>query len=363
LQNLEFGFQPEGVLTVRTSLARARYGELPKRAAFYKQVLERVRTLPGVIAAGYTTAAPLTRKGGTNGFSIEGRERVPGQEALHRQVSSDYFRAVGIGLREGRQLEEWDGLQSVPVAVINETMARQFWPNENALGKRFKLGPTDSPNPWLMIVGITKDHKQIGLEAPVKAEMYLPYAQVHYNFNYHPRDLVIRTAGDPEKLIASIKREIWSVDSAQPISNIRLMDEILQAELAQRRIGSTLMIAFASLSLLLTSLGIYGVLSYAVTLRTQEIGIRMALGASRSDVLRIVIGQGMKMTLRGVAIGLVAAFALTRLLADLLYGVSATDPITFAVIALLLAGVALLACYLPARRATRVDPLIALRSE
>jgi predicted permease len=363
LRSLDPGFRSENVLTVTTNLPRSKYAELPKRMAFYQQVLERINALPGVTAAACTTAVPLTWKGGTNSFSVDGQTQMLGQSALHRQISADYFQTLGIPLRQGRHFNEHDGPESLPVAIINETMARQFWPDGEVIGKRFKLGSPDSPNPWLTIVGIAGDVKQMGLDASVKAEMYLPYQQVSYNISFAPNNLVIHTVGDPLSLVAALRQAVWAVDRDQPISNIQTMEEILASEVSQRRLGMSLLAAFAALALLLASLGIYGVLSYAVTQRTPEIGMRMALGAQPGDVLRMVLGEGMRLVLLGLGIGLSASFALTRVMANLLFGVSATDPITFIAITLLLIVVALLACYIPARRATRIDPMVALRHE
>ena len=363
LRALDVGVNPENVLTLRTMLPRNKYGELPKRDAFYRQVVERVRALPGVVSAGYTTAMPLTWKGGTNGFSIEGRGQGPGQDAQSRQVSAGYMETMGVKLRQGRFLDERDDAQAQPVAIINEMMARQFWPGENALGKRFKLGPLDSQNPWVTVVGVVGDVKEMGLEAPAKAEMFFPYQQLPRMLWNMPRDLAVRTTGDPMSVAAAARQAVWSVDRNQPVSNVRTMNEILAEEVAQRRIGMTLLAAFAALALALASLGIYGVLSYSVAQRRQEIGVRMALGAGRKDVMRMVLADGMRLAAAGVAVGLGVSFALTRLMAGLLFGVSASDLRTLAGVTLLLTLVALVACYIPARRATKVDPMIALRYE
>jgi putative ABC transport system permease protein len=363
LRALDIGVNPENVLTLRTALPRNRYGELPKRAAFYQQALDRVRALPGVVSAGYTTAVPLTWKGGTNSFRVEGREPKPGQDAQNRQITTGYMEAMGIKLRQGRFFDDHDDAQAQPVAIINETMARQFWPGEDALGKRFKIGPGDSQRPWVTIVGVIGDVKEMGLEAPAKAEMFFPYQQLPDMRWNMPRDLAVRTTGDPMSVAAAARQAIWSVDRNQPVSNVRTMNEILSEEVARRRIGMTLLAAFAALALALASLGVYGVLSYSVAQRTREIGVRMALGAGRKDVLRMVLADGMRLAAAGVAIGLGAAFALTRLMAGLLFGISATDPATFVSIALLLAFVAFVACWVPARRATKVDPMIALRCD
>jgi predicted permease len=363
LRALDIGVDTENVLTARTMLPRSKYGELPKRAAFYQQVLERVRALPGVVSAGYTTAVPLTWKGGTNSFTVEGREHGPGQDANARQASTGYMETMGIKLRRGRFFDDRDVAQSQPVSIINETMAHQYWPGGDALGKRFKLGNPDSQMPWVTVVGVIGDVKEMGLEAPAKAEMFFPYQQMPDTFWNSPRDLTVRTSGDPLSVAAAVRQSVWSVDRSQPVSNIRTMDEVLGEEVAQRRIGMTLLAAFAALALLLASLGIYGVLSYAVAQRTQEIGIRMALGADRKDVLRMVVADGIRLAAAGIAIGLGVSFALTRLMAGLLFGVSASDPRTLGAVTLLLIAVVLVACYVPARRAAKVDPMIALRCE
>lgn len=363
LRALDIGINPENVLTLRTALPRSKYSELPRRTAFYQQVLERVRALPGVVAAGYTSAVPLTWKGGTNGFTVEGVEPLPGQDANNRQISTGYMEAMEINLKQGRLFDDHDDVQSPPVTIINETMSRQYWPGETAVGKRFKLGPVESQNPWITIVGIVGDVKEMGLEAPPKAEMFFPYQQLPTTLWNMPRDLTVRTTGDPLSIVAAVRQAVWSVDPAQPVSNVRTMEDILSEEVTQRRISMTLLVAFAALALLLASLGIYGVLSYAVAQRTQEIGIRMALGANGTDVLRLVMADGLRLAGAGVAIGLGVSLALTQLMTRLLYGVSANDPRTLTGVTLLLLAVALAACYVPARRAARVDPMVALRNE
>jgi putative ABC transport system permease protein len=363
------GLQPENVLTLRTVLPRSKYPEQPQRAAFYKQVLERVRSLPGVVSAGYVTTIPLAWKGGTSGFFPEGRtvERASAEglsyDANHRQVSSDYLKTMGIPLLRGRSFSDADDERGMAVAVVNETMARQYWPGEDVIGKRFKLGDPEEDIPWRTIVGVAGDVRQMGVDEPVKAEMYIPYAQITDQQWYAPRDLVIRTTVDPMSIVGAASNEIHQVDPAQPISNIRTMDEVLGEETASRRLGMTLLTIFAALALLLATLGIYGVLAYFVVQHTQEIGVRVTLGAQRRNILALVIRKGMTLTLVGVAIGLCAAFALTRLMASLLYGVGTSDPLTYATITVLLTAVALIACYLPARRATKVDPMVALTYE
>jgi len=361
------GLTPENVLTLRTVLPRNRFPEAQQRATFYKQVLERVVSLPGVISAGYTTSVPLAVKGGTNGFSIEGRtieQATAGglaYDANHRQVSVDYLKTMGIPIRQGRSFNDSDNEKFIPVGIVNETMAWQYWPGENAIGKRFKLGdPDDNEVPWVTIVGIAGDVRQMGVNEPVKPEMYFPYQQSGEYWFYAPRDLAIRTSVAPLSLVAAVRNEIHQVDPEQPISNVRTMDEVLGEEIASRQLGMTLLTIFACLALLLATLGIYGVLAYFVVQHTQEIGVRMALGAQRRDILQLVLKKGMMLALVGITIGLGAAFALTRLMASLIYGVSPTDPFIYAGIALLLTFVAFVACYLPARRATKVNPMVAL---
>jgi putative ABC transport system permease protein len=358
----------ESVLTLRTVLPDKKYSEPSQRTNFYKQVLGRVQSLPGVVSAGYATTIPLAWKGGTSGFVPEGRTieqlRSGGvsYDANHRQVTPDYLKTMGIPLQRGRSFNDGDNEQAIKVAIINETMARQYWPGEDPLGKRFTIDDPNDKATWVTIVGIAGDVRQMGVDEPVKAEMYFPYQQGQESF-YVPRDLTIRTSVDPLSLVAAVRNEIHQVDPEQPISNIRTMGQMLGEETASRSLGMTLLTIFAGLALLLATVGIYGVLAYFVVQHTQEIGVRMALGAQRGNILALVLKKGMTLTLLGVGIGLVIAFALTRLMASLLYEVSAADPITYVAISLLLTAVAFFACYLPARRATKVDPMVALTYE
>lgn len=355
----------EGVLSVRTQLPDNRYRDAQRRFAFYEQVLDRVSAMPGVTAAAYTTSVPLDWKGGTNGISPEGRAPEPGvhYDANHRQISPDYFKVMGISLKEGRGFNSADTQQSSLVAIVNETMARGFWPNEDVVGKRFKPGRPDSTEPWITIVGVVGDIKQMGPDKPVKAEMYFPYQQMANQPWYAPRDLVIRTSGEPMKLVAAITASVHEADALQPVSKIRAMKDVLGQEFEQRETGTTLLAVFAALAMALAAIGLYGVLSYFVSQRTPEFGVRMALGAKSSDILWLVVKRGMGLSMLGLAIGSVASFALTRLLRSLLFEVSATDPIVFGLIALMLASVAFIACIIPARRAMGIDPMTALRYE
>ncbi len=251
----------------------------------------------------------------------------------------------------------------MPVAIVNETMAREYWANGDAVGRRFKLGDPAEDTPWYTIVGVVGDVRQMGIDVAVKGEMYLPYGQVAPYDWYAPRDLVLRTNGDPMSVAGAVRQTIRSVDPDQPVSNVATMEEVLGREASQRRLGMILLTAFAVLALLLASLGIYGVLAYFVAQHRNEIGVRLALGATPARILLLVLQKGMKLTLLGVAIGLAASFALTRLMSSLLFGVKAVDPLTFAAVPVLLTVVAFLACWLPARRAAKVDPMVALRYE
>src|SRR5262245_6368789 len=361
--------QPEKILTMRTRLPHDKYKELWRRKNFYDQTLARVRALPGVTSAGYTTTLPLQWKGGASAFRPEGGQLIAGSsyDALYRQVTDNYLQTMSVPLREGRYFDETDNERSTPVAIINETMARQYWPDQSALGKRFRLGDSDSNakrwRPWITVVGVVADVRQMGVDAPVKAEMYLPYQQHGFNPWMAPYNLAIRVSGDPMSLVAAVSREIHAVDPNQPISVIATMAKLLGEETQQRWVGMILLATFAGVALLLAALGIYGVLAYFVAQRSREIGVRVALGAQTRDVMKMVMKQGMRLTFLGVGIGLIGGLALARLMKSLLFGVSATDPLTFAAVATLLSLVALLACYIPARRATKVDPVVALRRE
>lgn len=357
---------PEKVLTMRTVLPLSKYEDPSKRTAFYQNVLQRVETIPGVESAGYTTSVPLMWKGGATTFSVEGlKDRVPGlsYDANHRQVSENYLQTMGIPLCQGRYFSANDNEHSMPVAIINETMAREFWPDVDPVGRRFKIGALEDETPWLTIVGVVGDVRQMGIDVPVKAESYFPYQQASEFEWFIPRDLAIRTDGDPASLVGAVRQAVRAADPDQPISNIATMGEVLGQEASQRRLGMILLTAFAVLALLLASLGIYGVLAYFVAQHRNEIGVRLALGATPAKILLLVLRKGMALTLLGVGIGLAASFVLTRLMTSLLFGVKAVDPLTFALVPLLLAVVAFLACWIPARRAAKVDPMVALRYE
>jgi predicted permease len=358
--------QPDKVLTLRTVLPRAKYGEPAKRITFYNQVLERIEHLPGVESAGYTTSVPLSWKGGTSGFYPEGvTQPIPGMayDANHRQVSRDYLKTMQIPLLQGRHFTPQDNERSLPVVIVNETMARQYWPAQNALGRRLKLGDPNEDIPWLEVIGVVADVRQMGLDEPVKAEMYLPYQQMTTHPWFMPRDLAIRTSGDPAALVGAVRQIVREVDPDQPISNVATMSELLGEEAAQRRLGMLMLVAFSGLALLLAAIGIYGVLAYFVTQHTAEIGVRMALGASQRNILLMILRRGMSLTLLGVAVGLTAAFGMTRLMSSLLFEVRAVDPLTFVLAPVVIGLTSLGASLIPARRAIKVDPLVALRYE
>ena len=364
LRGIDPGFRAGHVLTARVDAPVTRYGDFTKRTTFFARVLERVRALPGVESAGFTSALPLTWDGGTGGFIPEGAVVRPdvAWDANNRVVSPGYFEAMGIPLRRGRLFRDADGPDAPPVAIINEAMARKFWPNQDPLGKRFKFENGSDNTPWLRIVGIVGDVRQMRLDEPPRQEMYFPYWQAKDNWMV-PRDLAIRTAGDPLSLAGAVRQAVWSIDRDQPVSNVMTLDALLDKEVAQRRVQASLLAGFAALALILACIGIYGVLSYLVAQRTQEIGVRVALGASAADVFRTVAGQGMTLAAFGMAAGLAGALALSRLLGSLLFGVGAVDPAAYIAAVVLFGAVALAACYFPARRAADVDPLTALRYE
>ncbi|MGC1485606.1 MAG: ABC transporter permease [Candidatus Acidiferrum sp.] len=364
LYHLDPGFRADHVLVMRTALPRPKYEAAARRRAFFDQVLGQVEGLPGVVAAGYTTWIPLTNAGGAMGITIEGKpEPALGQMLIPnvRMISRDYVATLRMKLIEGRLFEQGDGFGKPLVALINQTLAKNYWPGENPIGRQFKFGAYSENHPWVTVVGIVGDVHQAGLDLPARPEMYLPFEQ--QDRGYDPEYLAVRTSGDPMALAQVVRQQVWAVDKEQPVASVMPLEDLVDDNLAARRMQASLLSGFAGLALLLVTLGIYAVLSFAVAQRTQEIGVRVALGAQPRDVLRMIFSQGFKLFLIGAAIGLAAAFALAHALVHLLFGVSAYDPASFAVVTLLLAAVALLACYVPARRATRVDPLVALRYE
>jgi putative ABC transport system permease protein len=363
LKQVDPGFDPTNVLTLRLSLPQAKYITLQQQRAFFDQLVERMAALPDVNSVGVVNFLPFSGSGNRRNISVEGKPENP-INVEFRISNPDYFRAMGIQLRKGRLFDEHDRDNSTYVAVVNETFTRIFLPDEEPLGKRIKMGGLNSPFRWLTIAGVVKDLKHRGLDAETRPEMYIPYLQPPLaDWNIQSLFLVVRTENDPQRLLLSVPSIVQGIDREQPVYAVSTMQQLLNQSVATRRFNMLLMAIFAALALLLAAVGIYGVMSQAVSGRTREIGIRMALGAQATDVLRLIVGQGLKLTIIGVMAGLATALALTRLIESLLFGVSATDPLTFAAVALLLTAVALLACYIPARRATKVDPMIALRYE
>jgi putative ABC transport system permease protein len=356
------GFNPEGVIVARTTLPAARYPEPERGKAVYQRALERIAALPGVQSVSFASALPLASEWQI-GFLVEGGGEREYHTAYGSWVSNDFFRAMGIPLKSGRVFTDEDRADTTAVVVINESMARRFWPGQDAVGKHVRWGGWNPPN-GLTIAGVVADVKFSSLEAESPPTIYMPVFQI-------PRIrrdaiFIARTTADPSSLgglAAAMRREIAAVDADLPVYDVRTMNQVIAESVAQRRFTMTLLAIFAFAALGLAALGLYGVLSYTVTQRTREIGIRMALGGSPLDALKLVVGQGMKMALIGAIAGLIASLALTRLMKGLLFGVGAADPLTFVAVALLLTLVALLACYMPARRATKVDPMVALRCE
>jgi predicted permease len=361
LQKVDPGFDTSNALTMSLFLTPSRYSEPQQRLAFVDQAIEQIRAVPGVVSVGTTSTIPLAGSGSTQPFSIEGQPTGAIAEqpmAQTRYISPDYFRAIGIPLRQGRFFSDYDRDNSVPVVIISEAMARRFWPGENPIGRR--LTPSFHAEEGAReIVGVVGDVKTSGLDIDSAAMMYLPYKQAPRPFI----SFVVRTASNPESLVQPVSKAIYSIDKDQALTDVQTMEQVLIDSLSGRLFNMTLLLTFAGVALLLAAVGVYGVMNYTVTLRRRELGIRMALGAKRMDVLRLVLGQGLTLTLIGVGAGLISAYALTRLMASLLYGVTATDYLTFGSVSAVLIAVGLAASYVPARRATKVNPTIALRAE
>jgi predicted permease len=363
LRKLDPGFRADHLLTMKVDLSEVKYPDRDRRAAFFDEVIRQVRALPGVQSAAVANNLPLTYNGDSMTISIEGlADPPPGQQpdVIYRVIGPGYFATMGIQIVGGRDFTDQDKGDSRDVVVISEKTARHFWPGDDPIGKRLKPGSSASNSPWREVIGVVKDVRQNDLIAPTKMEMYLNYRQLK---NIPANALVVRTTIDPMSLAGSVRNAIWSVDKDQAVADIDTMDHILAEAVARQRFSMFLLGFFAVVALLLASVGIYGVMSYSVAQRTREIGIRMALGARRADVLQMTVKQGLKLVGAGMLLGVVAAFILTRVMATLLYGITATDPITFGGISVVLLAVAILASYIPALRATKVDPIVALRSQ
>ena len=360
------GFAADKVIAIQAFIWD-RYSKPELREVYTRETLEKIQSLPGVEAAGVTTAIPLLESSQTSSvpFVVEGRPPQPlGQEpvAQFTIASSNYFSAIGARLLNGRVFNQFDGKDTPRVALINETMAKANWSGENPVGARFTLkrgGRDARGGTALEVIGVVTDQRQDGLEKTPRQEFFVPYAQAPSGSTI----FVVRTKGDADALVQAIKARIWESDKTQPFYAVTTMDQLVRDSLKARRFNLVLLSALAALALSLAAIGIYGVMSFTTGQRTHEIGVRMALGAGTIDIIRLVVGQGMALTLTGIGAGLLASFALTRFLSSLLFNVTSTDPLTFASITILLSAVALLACYIPARRATKVDPLVALRYE
>jgi predicted permease len=361
LQTADPGFDPERVLTASLSLPGSRYSDAPKVVAFQQQLVERLAALPGVQSVGLTSDLPWTGYDENAGFNIENKTFPPNQgpSARYHYVSSDYFRTVGVPLVAGRFFNNADRRETQPVVLINQSMAERYWPGESAVGKRITFSFQPTERNWLTVVGVVGDVKDFPHSPGAQPAFYWPMAQVINR----EAILAVRTRTAPASLAEAVRNEVRALDKDLPLADIAELEAIAAKAVGGQRFTLWLVGLFALTALTLAAIGVYSVLSYLVALRTHEIGVRMALGAQRGDVLRLIIGQGMTSALVGVALGLAGSLALTRWMKNLLFEVSTTDPLTFALIALSLAGVALVACWIPARRATKVDPMTALRFE
>jgi putative ABC transport system permease protein len=360
LLQVDPGFKTENLLTLEYRLPRNKYVEAAAQWEFHRRVVEQLKAVTGVQSAALIRGLPLTGNSGTVRFTLPDRETPPrGQEpqAQFNTATPDYFATMGIPTVQGRVFGDSDRLDTPPVFVINQTMARRFWPGQDPVGKQIKFVGDDTPGGT--VIGVVGDAKHEWLSEEQRPQIYNPYSQTPGLF----ATVVVRTQVEPMSLSQAVREAVWKVDKDQPVWKVRTVGTLLAFNVADKRFLMLLMVVFASLALIITAIGLYGVVNYTVGRRTHEIGIRMALGARAADVLKLVISQGMRLTLTGVGIGLIASFALTRFIQSLLYGVSATDTLTFTCVSALLGGVALLACYIPARRAAKVDPSIALRHE
>lgn len=357
LRNVNPGFQPQGTMTMQTYLPPTRFPQQQQRVAFFNQALRNLQSVPGVQSASISTALPVVANHGTP-FLFEERPVVPlGQRpiALIQSISPDYFKTMGIALAAGRPFDDRDQTDAPPVVIVNQVLARKYWPNQSAVGKHVSIG--NLPKPF-EIVGVAQDAKNQGLGLPVNGEFYVPYPQLASPLLYFS----VRTALEPRALVSAMRTQIAAVDSTQPLTEIQTMEERLEAASASPRFTMLLIGIFSATAFVLAAVGIYGVIAYSVAQRTQELGIRIALGAARVDILRLVIGGGIVLALVGIAIGLAGSIALTRVMSTLLFQTSATDPMTLALSGLLFLTVAAAASYVPARRATRIDPARSLRS-
>ncbi|HEU4435174.1 MAG TPA: ABC transporter permease, partial [Pyrinomonadaceae bacterium] len=362
LRQVNIGLDAKNVFTATVALPRAKYTEDEQRITFFKQLLEQVRTIPGVEAAGATSTLPLSGNNWGRSLTIEGYPVMSvGQAPIiqHTLATPGYFQTLGITLIAGRDFTDADTAGSPKVTIVDERLARHYWPNDSPVGKRIRFGPPEDNEPWHTIVGVVRTVRHQRMQEDTRESVYLPYRQIPIN----ELTLVARTTADPHELTAAVRRAVAQIDRDQPVSQIATMEEVVAESIWQPRLYATLFAVFAGGALILALIGIYGVMAFLVQTRTHEIGVRMALGATARDVFKLIVGRGMKLTVFGVIIGVAGAIGLTRLMHSLLFNTSATDPFTFIGISILLSLAAFFACYIPARRAAKVDTLIALRYE
>jgi predicted permease len=362
MQQVDRGFDPRGVAVMTVSLPAALFASPADVRTFYARLLERVRALPGVEQAAATTGVlqPLVTNSGI--YHVEGKpDPPPGQQIEYpiEVVSPGFFETLRIELAAGRTFTEQDHVEAPRTIVVNETFARMAWPEQDPLGRRIKSGRADSDSPWLTVVGVIKDVRRAEVTRAIRPELYLSALQV----TPRTQTVIVRTAGDPTQILPTVRREVQALNPQLPLFATGTLDGELADTLSQPRFRAVLLAGFALIALVLASVGIYGVTAHAVNQRTQEVGVRMALGAQRSDVLLLVLRQHVKPALVGVVVGLIGAFALARFIESMVYGVRATDPLTLVAMALGLLTVAVAACWVPAQRATRVDAIVALRNQ
>jgi len=358
INQLDWSFNPDNLLTLQVNLQPRGFPEIANRWQFYQQALEKVRTMPGVESVSGVSPLPLTGDRMISSYTLDEASATP-LSAVSHTVLPDYFRTMGIRLIAGRDFTPLEIEQKLPIVIVDANLARSAWPNENPVGKKLLWRPRTRGQQWLEIIGVAEHIKAGGFREEGRPQIYLPYQ----SYPLFDLSLVVRGKTDPLALGPTIKREVEQMGTRRPAHTIREMRGYVREQMAETRFTLTLIGVLAAIALLLCLVGLYGVIAYAVSLRTHEIGVRMALGAQGRDVLRLVLGKGMAMVVVGVAAGLIGALALTRALASLLFGVGARDPLTFVGVALLLSIVALVACYLPARRAARVNPIEVLRHE